>query len=316
MADGLGVLVEAGWYDSGTTWDIAATGVETATGHLPLVSESLTKDYLYVQSKALTGEVSAKAPEQADLRVNGDIQVEGDYVYGHQLLEYALGALTGTTYNTADALQFFGLVFDKGVERWCAPSCAVNSLTISGAADSEDPVMFGYNLTASRLNRAATAIASLTKTGPERIIFNDLVVRIADKADALAAGDVREVSSFELTLNNALQNDMLATGSGQGFALEPKRNGFRTGQLQVTLPRYVANTFQGWKDSHTPLQADLIFTGTAATMTIQVSTMYLTSGADVNVAGPDVIPVECTFDIVGGANTNFTYDDMLAIGVA
>jgi len=146
-------------------------------------------------------------------------------------------------------------------------------------------------------HRAALAALTYVSSGYNPMLFHhQLVFRIADCDNVLAAGDVVDVSSLSLALDNKLQSDLEVSGSG--YIAEPVPNGDPELSLSFTVPRHEATTFIDAHKIGTKMQADLVYTGPTCgagvySMTINLTTLYITE-APVSIDGEELITVPVT----------------------
>ncbi|KKM69251.1 hypothetical protein LCGC14_1452800, partial [marine sediment metagenome] len=100
---------------------------------------------------------------------------------------------------------------------------------------------------------------------PPRWLFGDVQFRMAtDFSDILAAGDLVSISSFTLNYGAGMSDPEWATplnsvsdpyGTDANRSMKSERNDFRDITVEITVPRYTANT---WKTAHqadSPIQA-------------------------------------------------------------
>ena len=105
-------------------------------------------------------------------------------------------------------------------------------------------------------------LIGLAFTLGRRIFHHQAVFRIADCADALAAGDAIGISEFEFVINNNLKADDFTTVS-QRLPAEQKCNAKALVTIRFTIPRYTAKTWVDALENETKLQADIVYTGPA-----------------------------------------------------
>lgn len=283
-------------------WDNAwASAVDTL---LPFVSETLTRSFDELRSEALVGQAAAHPFAHGTEVVTGDLVLELTYGVATELLGYGFGAQTAGAITFANDLstKTFNLEIEKVEARYRFYACMVNSITISGSADSARPVSVTLGLIAQKGDKVATAFPtlSLPSDGTEdRVYFEHLRVSgggalFADQANAIAAGDEIPISSFELAVENNLQAD--AKDSASGYVVQPMRDGFRTVSVKVGLARYTSTTdnFVTWKNADTDLQAKFTLGNGTETVVLEIPYCKVSDGANFNVGGPGVLTDEVT----------------------
>ncbi|MGB0889709.1 MAG: phage tail tube protein [Solirubrobacterales bacterium] len=310
-----GVTTDAGYVGRSSTWSPSPS---TVTDWLPCLTESITQDITLATSEAI-GQVSQYPGELVRIVAPGDVNCELDYNYGASVLEYALGAHSAGTYDTADQLSFIGFEFDKGVARVRHPSCVIDTMTISGAPD--EVIRVSYGVVAYEELRSAVAFPSIrpAQSLQERVLFEDLNVRLGITGSALSASEDIGVSGFELTLNNTMWLDGMDSESAKRI-MSPERNGIRTATLRLDFARFTSGLHTGgthpindWRDDQDELQASLVFTGSTGSYTINCPIAQIPSGANANIGGPEVIPDSITLRLNGGVNSDMAGADQLQI---
>jgi len=264
-----------------------------ATTMIPFVSESITKNFDRMMSKALIGQAGEHESEVGRQIVAGDLVMDLDY-NNLGLLEYALGDLTTGTYSLTMDLPMFHLEIDKGVQRYRFQSCKVNQVTIAGSAGAEDPITVTLNVIAYSATISGSTFPSLSLSTPTRAWFEDLsMFRIGDLADALAPGDELGISSFELVCNHGLQADG-KDSSNQANVLEPIRNEFRQVTAKFGLARNSsdAENIADLCAAGTRVQAQLALTNGSDSFTVYLPQGKVTVPPHMNVSGPGVISSE------------------------
>lgn len=306
-----------------------AVGVETEYGTiveptelLPAISADITMNAIKAESNMVVGEAfNEDNRDTVKYETSGALTCIGDY----QALDILIGAALGGTItktgssvpythenvlSTADNERHFTIGIVKDVEDDYIHSAKINEMIVTS---NPDGVIFTFNVVANKRTRATThntAIKALAFTLGRRIFHDHLVFRIADCANALAAGDAISISEFEMTLNNNFQTDCYDTSStSKTYPAEPFRNGKGTVMLKFTVPRYTANTLVAALESETKLQADAIWTGPTLgegnyTMTMEFPTVKVIS-ASYPQTDDALIPLEVECQCFNNnANTN------------
>lgn len=210
------------------------------------------------------------------------------------------------------------LAISKDVSVHEFSSVMFNGLTIEASSGQAGQITFpviGFDLdlrTSSRNSSDSTwdfttspiaSAAELKASIVERVIWNDLVIRIDDFSSSvsLGSGDEVKIDSLTFTMENGLTGDDRDAVSGL-FAVEPARDGMRSVTLSLTMPRYEADTFLNKMKSDTIMMADIIWTGAtisgsdAAKFELFIRSFKFTSVTPANVEGSGLMPL--TFEAV------------------
>ena len=282
-----GSIAKAAYRAAPVAWGAVWSNVDTL---LTFRSESLTREYHRVRSMALLGDAAAPESQAGIQKVSGDLVCELDY-NNLGMFQFALGAHAGGVYSLTNDLPCFHLEIEKGTTRYRYRSCIVNSITISGTAEAEEPILVTYNLTAYRVDTTATAFPALTLTSPKRVLFSHLeYTRVGDLVDALASGDGINLSGLEMMINHNLKTDDVSSLDNQGVMV-PLRNGFREATSKLTFPRYDANasTVIGFADSDTRLQMTWRFLSGGEAVLIEFAQGKVMQTPSFPVQGPQVL---------------------------
>jgi hypothetical protein len=273
---------------SESTW-----GTEVvATQRVPFLSESITDVFTMIQDESLEGKQARRYADQGPEDLAGTIDSNFRYTNSQLLLSAFFGQLTAGKYTMLETTESVSrtLAIEKVVSVHTYTGVKVNQITIAGTPT--DRVTIAYDVIAKDAIRTSVTntsgvLSALTDTA-ENILFTELNFRIGDLVDALVVGDEMGISAFELMVNRNL--DQVHTNQSR-LVIEPLENGRREGTFKITIPRYQAQTFLGWKDSHTKLQARLNFTNGTNTKEILLPEMLITS-VDPLVSGPELYPLE------------------------
>jgi len=288
MADTVGLSTKMSLYSVGS-WTASHPG---GTGdQMPFNSETLTQTLEEVQRNALLGYGGREPSEQGNEMNAGATIHELDYANFDPFFEMFFGQVSTRTFELTDdnVSKWYWLEFEKKVERWRFGACKMNSLRIYGP--EEGKVMIECTHVPRALSRSATAFAATAPTVTGRVLFKQLQFRLADQVDALSAGDEIKIGSFELNMTRNFVTDTFE--SHGAYADEAIPNDFREVTLNFSVPRYAANTIQGWKSGGTPLQATLYFDGGASgDFFIQIPEIRIPEGFNANIEGPGPLKQE------------------------
>lgn len=292
---------------------------------VPFVSLDTNQNIVKAESNVLIGE--AWNEDNEDLikkEVRGSLVCIADYEALDFLFALAFASTVTKTgasapyshefiLSTADIQRSVSLSIDKRIEDDYVEGVKIDELVFSSTPDN---VGVTFGIVGEEITRGSThqaALRALTFTLGKRLFHDQAVFRIADCADALAAGDAQDVSEFEMTLNNNLAVDHYTTTSGVKIS-EPYRNGKGTVMFRFVIPTYAANTFVAARDSETKLQADIIYTGATLgggtyTLKFEFPTVKVTS-AEYAISDAGLIQhvVECKC-YNNNANTNMSAID-------
>ncbi len=268
---------------------------------VPFINESLDDIYAVIDNEVLDGTAGMKVSSRGGKTITGGIEVDCVYdvtagaVYGIEALIFAaMGTATfsggRSEYKIIDELAtYLTVAVNKQVSAWEYVSCKFMGFTFNIATDATAKITFDV-LPYQRLRTGqagiTNSIADITSLAPTaeptKVIFNDLVFRIADDANALTAADQVAISSFDLNFSRELSVPEFATAENSGhtnsqLTLEPKETGKRIVDLSFTIPRYSAETFLDWHDDDELLQADLKFTSGSHEFNIYIPSLKLTA---------------------------------------
>jgi hypothetical protein len=303
MADALGHLSKMSIYDVGT-WETAHPGGQGDTVHF--VSEGLTEEYERLERLGLVGSGGAEPSDQGNVEVTGTTLHELDYVNFLIFFKYWF-ADTSSPYDVSDDTvpYYYWIELEKQVERWRFGPCKLNKITLRGPQDGK--VMMELEHTCRQCIRTGTAFNGDTMGSMARVLFKQLEFRIADQVDAIGSGDVVKIESFELVMPRNMKTDDYGSKDSSGdaiYKIEPVPADFREITQSLVVPRYAANTFQGWKQNDTPLMGDLSFVNGANMLLFQLPELRITEGFNANVEGPAPLRQEGALRAYKSSNAN------------
>lgn len=313
---GIGVIMgarkEAAY---GTELDVSSTG-----DRIPVLSEGIEFDNVDIVHEHLFGSAGVPATQRVFEPVTGSLECNipytvksgTEFVSADVLLALGMGTCTfpadSNQLTFQDELAVYGTIaWDKGhhaTKVWEAVSCFVNAFTLSCNANEAMVGTFeiqAYDIEIDDTENSVAKLATLPTDIPDLVIFSDFIFRIGDQAGTLAAGDQIAISSFTLSVNNNLtapeQSTLPASGTLNVFQpIQPVRNGFREVTLEITLPRYDADTFIDFRTNDTNLQAE--FFGTQPTSSEEFDILFpnlKVTNVSAPVAGPEAINQTVTF---------------------
>jgi hypothetical protein len=191
---------------------------------------------------------------------------------------------------------------------WEFPSVKAHGFKLSG--EMNKPCILVVDMIADKMVRdslvnTVATMADVTALKENRILMDkNTVFRINDRDGiALAAGDIVNPASFELTVSRPMDSESVA---GQDGVAEPDDNGFPTISLMLKFPRYNAQNdafFDDW-EALTPKKMDITFTGKLIEggnyYTFQLLFSHgRVSDPEAPVAGAGKIPFSMKLDCIG-----------------
>lgn len=279
MADGLGLLSVMGLVPV-AAWDTAYTA--SGMVGVPFVDESLSKNFNRIDLESKLGYGGREPSEQGNIVAAGTINHELDYNNYTKIYEAITGdAATPHLLTDDDLPVHHWIALDKQIEEWRFGAGKMTKAVISGEADQI--VRLAADWVCRDMALAAVSMSPSISTAT-RVRFNDLLFRIGDQVDALAAGDNLEIQSFEIEIDRALKTDDYVNAQE---LVEPVPGDWRAVSLKIKIPRYADDAFQDWKDADTPLQASLNFTRGGEQVLFEIPELRITEGFDALTTGPE-----------------------------
>ena len=302
MADATGILSKMGIKDV-AAWDTAYAAV---TELIPFDSETLTQQFSRLPDDSLVGSAGRAPSLQGVQAITGQTVHRLDYNNFDRIIETALGAIAGrvATFESPESVlaKYLWLEFEKTTSRWRFGAAKITKIVITGEKDGI--VMLNVDWICRDVDRSATAFPAISTVGDRNLVrFEDLTLRFETiAAGPPGAGDEKRIESFELELDRVLVEDdyasKSATAGEEKLPLEPIPNGFRVNSFKIKVPRYDTNAdYITWKDANTPIQADLTFASGGETIVIDLPDMRITEGGDPQIAGPERLQSEITFEV-------------------
>lgn len=325
----------------------AALGVESTWGTgvavtelLSISSEGIAKTVQQLMSEYLDGNAGQRALINSSKSVLGPLscevvfdEISGGIIGVERLIKGFMGASARDAVNSLNqytisdsAALSYTIAINKQVSVWEAQGVKFNELKISGEAGKK--IMLEIGTISKELLKtgdvgivnAAAAITGITPSlVPTNVTFDMLDFRIGDQANALASGDSLKIESFELTGNNNFSDpqfsSMDANHADSTVTLEPLRNGRRTIDLKVVMPRYEADTVFGWLDNNTALQASLKFSYGSYQFNIFLPNVRMQGNPGAPITGPELMKLNFGITALRNAGTNsyMTLTDSTAI---
>lgn len=263
-------------YGLESTW---ATAV-SVTNALKYLSDSMDQTRAKIVRATNRGRGARDANRAAHYVAGGGITGLLTYDLAQPWLTHLFGAFNddagGDYYSMSDQVTSgLTIAIDRVTSVHEYVGAVIDSATISG--DPENGVQFEWALTAknrllSGQTNNAAAVAALAEPGAD-VLFHECTIRVGDLVDVLASGDNLSVSSFSIEINR----NKVAQAVNSLYRLQSKENGHRDVLLNLTLPRYEADTFLAWEAAGTALQAGIIMTNGTRTKEWRFSHMAVES---------------------------------------
>ena len=298
MTDATGVFSKMG-YVGLATW---ATAWAAATTGVPFLSEGLTSAFERIQNESLEGMGGKRPSLQGCETINGPTEHHLNYD-ADLFIKHIMGTLTGSVITISEELTglLLALEFEKTAARHRFWPVKGTGFTISGEKGGN--IKITYNWAAKNFESAAAASGTNAVAAKVNVEFEQLRFRLADQANAIAAGDELGLESFEINFDRNMKIDdyeSSSTSTEVKQPLEPLENGFRECGFKIKLARLdstVAALFDAWKLGDTELQADFYFDGPGtSTKLFEFPNIRLTEGFDAPVGGPGVLTLEGGFE--------------------
>ena len=303
------------------------------TNKIPFVSESITEDIARIENEILQGSAGRVGDEAGPKSVTGSIEmvmqhdeVDTEFVGVGLPIAAAMGAVAWDSGGSRDVNQItladnpaepVTFAFEKTVGIHEIVGTMFKGFTISGSSGSDirgtfDCVAYDYDLTPEN---ESSDLSSLPDDQPSSWLFGDITFRMSTSfANVLTdAADSCAISSFSLNYDAGMSDPEFATplnavsdpyGTSALLTMKPERNAFREVTLDLTVPRYTANTWLDAYQADSPIQADMTISASGTRRAwIHLPYMKIIS-IDTNISGPDFIPINMTLKCFRGASYN------------
>lgn len=296
MAESVGALSILG-AGAEVTWNTPVI----VTQRVPFMNpDAINEVFEHLADMSLEGDPNPRRPDQGMKTIPVTFQTYWRYTLNQLLLTQFFGQRSGVgpfTYTLLNSVQGISCTLALEQEVSVIELAGYKSDQIVITANPTQQFMIEYTGSGGDIDRASATntsavLAALTDTD-ENILFTDMTFRIADTADALAGGDALGIEDLSITIQRNLRMDQ---HSNQGRTiLEQVGNGFFTGALNFTIPRYTANTYKTFQTAHTTLQADITLTDGTNTKTILMPEIKIVDAPPVS-GGQELfnVPIQCS----------------------
>jgi hypothetical protein len=287
------------------------TLAESGQQALPIISETLTKNYVYMQNEVKVAGGASRLPSQlGNQTAGGTVTCEWDYDNCSELLTAAIGSLAlGVFTPTEDLDDKYSIILDKELKRHQFLGGMCQEMRIRGGAGiNNGKTLLETDWIFRSMTESDTAILADTLTASGKIKHSNLTFRIGNGTDALAAGDALPLVEYTFRVRNNLS--VIYASGNSGSIIQPVRQSMREVTLEITLPYYSSDdettAIKTAAAAHSLLQADFTWSDGTDTMLLQIGEMYLGDYPNQNIESHDMLPFKAMFDVVKNVN-NQTY---------
>lgn len=284
------------------------------TASLPIVSESLLFAEELTPRETLVGFSGYRGIRKAATIGSGDVVFEHTADLDNPVLVAGMGLWTNGTpdiYSLVDQkTSSITLALRRDISNAVYTGIKANTFTLNGTPADGCRVTLGTFFQSRLYNtiiNTNTILNALPLPG-NGYNFEQVTMRIADLADALAGGDAVDIGEYTLTSTwNMEQRRRNST-----TLYEPRENGRRLSTLSVTLPFDETDIWETRRTAQTNLQADIAWNNGTVTQTLRIPLMQVTNVTGRNIAGPGAPSPTVEFTILVdtdalNAFTGFTF---------
>ena len=280
---------------------------------MPFTTMTLKQSFDMITDESIVGEAFTDLPVQGMRHVTGAIGCQAEVQCIDPMLEAAFDSESGGVYSfpstkNEKTLSFVGI---DEVKTYKYAGCVLNNFELSSEAEGDlkyTADVIGWKAE----TRDDTSFPTMSSTPGTRLIHahcggTNGYVRIGDQGDALAAGDNQNVSAITIASNwNFAEQPYNDAGTLQLLSNSAGRSEV---SFNFTIARHAADTFLGFRDAHTALQADIKYYASAtAILQLEISNFVIN---DLTVNEDDVskIEVACTC-ARNGTGTDYSNSNM------
>jgi hypothetical protein len=277
MATGIGYLSYCGMKEQAAHRTALA-----ASDKVPFVSEGVTEEIARIESDWLDGKSGRRGDEAGPRSVTGPIEAvmvhdevdSGEFVGVGLPIASAMGTATWSAGEGVNQItlaespaESLTVAFEKTVSVHELVGTQFKGFTITGSSGTDfrctlDCMSYDYDMTPVNVSGDLTSLPTVI---PSRWLFGDVTFRMStDFSDALAAADNIAISSFTLNYGAGMSDPEWATplnavsdpyGTDALRSMKSERNDFRDVTVEITIPRYTANTWRTAHQADSPIQA-------------------------------------------------------------
>ena len=279
---------------------------------LPFTTFEVRQNFDTIADESIVGVAFPDLPVQGVRKVGGAVTAQVDVATIAAMLE----AVTGDASSPYDCgattnLKTLSIVALDEVKTYKYAGCVVNSFELT--SEPEGDLNYSCEVLGWKAEtRDDTAFPTASTVAGERLVHHHAggtngYVRIGDQGDALAAGDNQEIGPISMGINwnfaEQFYNDqgtlqLLSGGGGRPEA-----------SFSFQISRHDADTFLGFRDNRTALQAEINYYATAtAILLVQVPNFII---QDLTVTGDDTAMIDVTCAVArNGIGANYSNANM------
>lgn len=255
---------------------------EAATTLLPVTGFSMKGETALVSDESVVGQAFSDLPVLSHKIVTGSIPMQVDVSTIGVMLEASMGYVSSGVYSfpVTSNVKSLSMAALDGVKTNKYAGLYVSKFTITSAAGKD--VMFSADVIGWKAEvRDDTAFPTVTTSPGTRLVHSHAsntngYFRIADQADALAAGDNINLESVEIggawQFTHDISNETISLIPLSGAGGRPEAT------LTFVISRHEADTFLAARDARTAMQAAFKWYSSAtANMLVEVSNFIIAS---------------------------------------
>lgn len=280
---------------------------------LPYTTFDVHQEFEMIEDLSIVGVAFADLPVQGARLILGTIEPQGEVTAIAPLMKWAFGYNSSTLYTCpADKNEeAISIVAKDDVKTYKYAGCYCKSFTVSSAP--KGPLIFKFDVIGWKAEtRDDTAWPTISVNPGTRILHQHAgstngYARLADQADALAAGDNQEVKNISFGVNWNFDNDFV---NDQGTLIPLSgHGGIPSADLSIQIARHTSDTWKAARDAATALQAAIrYYAGAAAAMLFEFPNLSIKTMPE---SGDEVPSQDITFNVArNGRGTTYSNANM------
>jgi len=233
---------------------------------LPRTEFTIHQEFNMIEDESIVGLAFKDLPAQGVRIVLGTLAGELDVLASAPILEAVFGSVSGAgpfTYDlpTDKNVKTLSIVGLDGVKTNKYAGCVIPQITFT--SEAEGRVMYSADVIGFKAEvRDDTAFPTIVTNPGDKLVHHHAggasgFIRIADQVDALASGDDRGITSWELIINWQFDNQFDNTLQGSLLQLSGAAGRPET-TLGFVVSRHENDDFLGFRDNDTKLLASNI----------------------------------------------------------
>jgi len=262
MGTSVQVLRKAGWKEEGTTGQYDAPSIQ-----MPFTSFTLHQSFDMIDDESIVGIAFPDLPLQGVRHMTGDLSTQLDVDTIEEALEGVFGSVAAKVFTLPTdkndkTMSFVGL---DEVKTYKYAGCIFNDVHFVSEAEGD------LHMTAGVIGYVAevrddSAFPAMTTTPGTRLVHHHAggtngYIRIGNQDDALDSGDNQCIESIDIGVNWNY-GEQYCNGQSP-LVLLSSSAGRPEATFEFTISRHDADTWHGFRDNHTALQADINYYGAA-----------------------------------------------------